>query len=81
MLLEVTTGCKMLNYIRRALRTASGEIGTKLAVTGKCWRERLRVSFSKDFNSHFRFPDRREDESRFWKSCVLFTNQRCTNKQ
>jgi len=31
MLLEVTTGCKTLNYIRTALRTSSVVIGTKLA--------------------------------------------------
>jgi len=81
MLLEVTTGCKMLNYIRTALRTASVVIGTKLAVTWKCWRVRLTVSFSKDFTSHFRFPDLKRKWQPVWKSCVLFTSQRCTNKQ
>jgi len=37
MLLEVTTGCTTLNYVRTALRTSSVVTGTKLAVTLKCW--------------------------------------------
>ena len=56
MLLEVTTGCKTLNYIRTVLRTASVVIGTKLAVTWKCWNRKTEGIFSKGFTNQFPFP-------------------------
>jgi len=56
MLLEVTTGCKTLNCLRTALRTASVVIGTKLAVTWKCWNRKTEGIFFKGFHQSGPFP-------------------------
>jgi len=50
MLLEVTTGYKILNQIRTALRTSSLVTGTKLAVTWKCWYRKTGGNFFKIFH-------------------------------
>jgi len=70
MLLEVTTGCKTLNYIRPALRTASVVIGTKLAVTWKCWNRKTEAIFFKRF--HQSVPLKRKWEAVFEKLCFNY---------
>jgi len=61
MLLEVTTGCATLNYIRTALRTSSVVTGTKLAVTLSVGTERLGVIFFKVFPPSGPFPATEEE--------------------